>query len=640
MNQNNMPPFYLCGPEKPAFVNTGLYAGYKHRDGMPSNLPISLEEGQSYTNTGFIDALSCEFLRLIEVKTVDFNINFKGKILISIYLLLNDGRIINCQDYQLNNETKDQTGSTSLAPHILNDPNGRLIFFKITALSKLAHIDVWSFSTTSMPDYFKGTKPISIISRSLGDSSILVEQFQDLNAQYEHTKKNYPNHIFAPFPNIVIYESDETAYKKSNESIESGDKKLITVKFNPLNLGGGGNMCVAVYEEFVKNSGCSQFIMIDSDTIIPLKTLYLSTILMAAQLNQNKSMAIVPTILYTEKPSSILESGALFGRGNWEIVADTPTQPCVAPLHHNKDLSDPKVKADISKEGYTDYPPFIYSIFTAQKNTDKTNFLPSPFFLRGDDIELGFHLRESNIPCQVHGWLTVFQQSKHSPWHEFMAILHGTCITAANTVIAEPRSTQNASGFMTYFKARAASHTSIMDLNGLSIYNSVLDRLCSLLEWEDKDVIKNFHDPNYYIEMRKLNKDFTIANYKMIEALETNSPVGTDRLVKLPCLYFDSQALKSFGPNFQLPEFIALMNQSNKTAHLLDTKKIDPSIVQQQHSSVIKKINYLAENHELLASKCKLLSNRSEIISDYLAKYSIKKAKAKPRPRPKSSTAS
>ena len=37
MNQNNMPPFYLCGPEKPAFVNKGLYAGYKHRDGMPSN---------------------------------------------------------------------------------------------------------------------------------------------------------------------------------------------------------------------------------------------------------------------------------------------------------------------------------------------------------------------------------------------------------------------------------------------------------------------------------------------------------------------------------------------------------------------------------------------------------------------------
>ena len=640
MNHNDMTPFYLCGPEKPSFVSKGLYAGYKHRDGMPSDLPIDLAEGQSYTNTGFIDSLPCEFLRLIEAKTVDFNINFKGKILISIYLLLNDGRIINCQDCQLDAEIKDQICSISLAPQIISDPNGRLIFFKITAISKSAHIDTWSFSTTSLPEYFKATKPISIISRSLGDSSNLVDQFHDLNAQYENAKKSYPNHTFVPFPKIVIYESNETAYEKANESIKSRHDKLITVKFNPLNLGGGGNMCIAVHEEFVKNSGCSQFIMIDSDTIVPLRTLYLSIILMAAQLHQNKSIAIVPTILYTKKPSSILESGALFGRGNWEVVAETPTQPCVAPLHHNKELSDPKVKAVISTEGYTDYPPFIYSIFTAKKNTDKTNFLPSPFFLRGDDIELGFHLRKSNIPCHVNGWLTVFQQSKHSPWHEFMAILHGTCITAANTVFTEPRSTRNSSGFLTYFKARAASHSSIMDLNGLSIYDSVLDRLSSLLEWKDEDVIKNFHNPNYYIQMKKLNNVFTVANYKMIEALETNSPVGTDRLVKLPCLYFDSQALKSFGPNFQLPEFIALMNQSNKTAHLLDTKKIDPSIVQQQYSNVIKKINYLVENHELLANKCKLLNNRSKIISDYLTNYSIKKPKAKPKSSLKSSTAS
>ena len=140
--------------------------------------------------------------------------------------------------------------------------------------------------------------------------------------------------------------------------------------------------------------------------------------------------------------------------------------------------------------------------------------------------------------------------------------------------------------------------------------------------------------------MRKLNKNFTFANYKTIEALENNTPIGTDRLVKLPCLYFDSPALESFGQNFQLPEFIALMNQSNKTAYLLDTKKIDPSIIQQQHSNVTKKINYLVENYELLANKCKLLNNRSEIISDYLANYSIKQPKVKPKSRLKSSTTS
>jgi hypothetical protein len=258
--------------------------------------------------------------------------------------------------------------------------------------------------------------------------------------------------------------------------------------------------------------------------------------------------------------------------------------------------------------------------------------------LRGDDIEMGLHLRKSKIPCQVNGWLTVFQQSKHSPWHEFMAILHGACITAANTIITEPISTENTSGFMTYFKARADSHASIMDLNGLSIYDSILERLCSLLQWEDKDVVKNFHSPSYYIEMKKLNRDYTTANYRLVEALETNSPVSPKRLVKLPCLYFDSQALNSFGPNFQLSEFIVLMNHSNKTANLINTKNIDALIVQQHHSNIIEKINHLVDNYELLANKCSLLSDRSKIVSDYLSMYSVQKPKAQKKSHLKNST--
>ena len=45
-------------------------------------------------------------------------------------------------------------------------------------------------------------------------------------------------------------------------------------------------------------------------------------------------------------------------------------------------------------------------------------FSQSHFFLRGDDIEMGMHLQENNIPCQVNGWLVVFQEPKHSLWHE------------------------------------------------------------------------------------------------------------------------------------------------------------------------------------------------------------------------------
>ena len=191
-------------------------------------------------------------------------------------------------------------------------------------------------------------------------------------------------------------------------------------------------MCLAVYEEYVAKSNRNQFIMIDSDTIVPFRTLYFSVATAATQATQQQTMSTVPTILYAKKSNTILESGALFGRGNWGIASANVSQPCIAPLFHNQQISNTDTQSSVSEQSYTDYPPFIYSISNAKSNDEKIHFLPIPFFLRGDDIEMGMHLQENNIPCQVNGWLVVFQEPKHSLWHEFMAILHGTCLILAD----------------------------------------------------------------------------------------------------------------------------------------------------------------------------------------------------------------
>ena len=111
MAEANM--LYLNGPQKPIFLAKGLYAGLKHRDGLPAHLPIKLESGQEYINTGILDSLPCSLLRYLDLRNIIFNVEHIGEIHVSFYMLLKDGSIYQCQDYEL----ADDENSISLPSH-------------------------------------------------------------------------------------------------------------------------------------------------------------------------------------------------------------------------------------------------------------------------------------------------------------------------------------------------------------------------------------------------------------------------------------------------------------------------------------------------------------------------------------------
>jgi len=618
MKKSTYSRLFLSGPEKPMFMEKGLYSGYKNRNGLGCELPATLESGEEYTSTGFLDALPHEFIKQIAVRKVQLDIECSGQALLSFYILLENEKIYHCKDCNLT----EGKNSVNLPTILLDEPNSRLIFFKIKAIDSIITIFNWAYIALDPPEYLQKCKELTVLSRTLGDSTQLINQFIDLNDQYERSKDDYPGTEFLPFPNLIIYESDRKSYLKSRLFIQDKKINFITLKHNKANLGGGGNMCLTVYEECITRATRNQFIMLDSDTLIPFRTLYFSVALAGLHAYKQTSISIVPTILYSKNPDTILESGALFGRGNWGIAASNASQPCIAPLHNGQKISDKKTQAAIIKTRHTDYPPFIYSIFSMKNKEDKIQFLPVPFFLRGDDIELGINLRHHNIECEANGFLVVFQEPKHSLWHEFMAILHGTCLIFASH--NSENNDQELNGLRDYFLTRTNCHSSAFDISGLHTYNSVLERIISLLEWNDEDAAKKFHDPDYYLKMRSLNSRFSQANYRVIQALEENGGIDSNRIVRVPFLYYETQMRACLEKTAGLPDQIILINDSNKTANIIDMSKIDASQIQQARSEIIEKLDIIVANARMVSKKCKLICDRNHIISEYLAQYSLK----------------
>ena len=159
--------------------------------------------------------------------------------------------------------------------------------------------------------------------------------------------------------------------------------------------------------------------------------------------------------------------------------------------------------------------------------------------------------------------------------------------------------------------------------DGINTYYAVLKRLKQLSEWDSKDVVKNFHDPDMYLSMRSLNQSFTSSNYRMLEDGETGKSLPKDKLTRLPFLYFEGQMMQRFEGNSGMPEKIALINNTIKTANIIETNSVDVSLIQEKRSSILNETESILSNIENLSEKCKLICNRSKVISDYLSQYTI-----------------
>lgn len=618
---------FLSAPEPSQVLAPGLYAGLKSRKGYPTPLPVRLVDDY-YVNAGFIDGLSSSLIKGLKLDEVRLRIVINGRASLEWYYLTRSGFIRKLSEVTIpcNSNEEDIRHEDICIPRVLlTDPNIALIFFRISSPAASQSpggctLINWCFySQQERPDLIS-QKPLYFISRSLGDSINVIEQHLGHLLHMQELQSQFPDLGFPPMAKLHIYESDEEAYHACIKRLiefrqEHSDLQDTVVIFkNPHNLGGGGNMCLALKELLFSRHHKDEFVMIDSDTLIPFKTFY-STILIGAhcRLEQHTSHIITPIISYRRSPNKILEAGAVFGRADWGLAEERPVQPCIMPFHNSADLSDKKIAGCMFQNLSSDYPPFIYSLYSPSRSSNAKTLLPAPFFLRGDDVEYGIHFQSQGGHIEVSGSLLVFQDPKHSLWHELLAVLHSCVIILGNTK-AEHQD-HLAHHFSLFFQGRMRAHASIHDMHGMSVYHEVIKRILSLLDVTIDRLLDHFYSPNYYLELKSINKRFTCINYSLADSIA--SKLNSSQCQDMPFLYFPA-----YSQDSRLPETIILMNHLMKTAAVHNPLRISILDIQVACQKYKRDLSLLIDSFDELHKRCLLLLDR-ELIHAYISNFQI-----------------
>jgi GT2 family glycosyltransferase len=616
---------FLSGPHPPSVVSRGLYAGLKSFNGRHTSLPVVLDD-DIYVNAGFIDGLNVALVSALQLKNVNLRVIFKGSLHIQWYFLDQHSEVRHFSDVVAKQTTKDNERSNidlEVPQVLLTDESVRLVYFRILnnpnrTDSRPSHLINWCFHC-EQTDQISG-RSLLVVSRSLGDSRSVIERHLAHYQHYQDLLKTFADLSFLPMPVLDIYESDTSSYQASKELLSTTSLKHhanhlpIRLYRNKYNLGGGGNMYLALNNSLLHDNHKDDFAMVDSDTLIPFKTLYTTALISALSDTSSSKLApiIAPVIAYRKQGTRVLEAGATFGRGTWNLYTNDPVQPCINPLYYSSDLSDKAVQAKLSRSLPTDYPPFIFSLYRMRRKALGKGYLPAPFFLRGDDVEYGLFLRDQGFNTEVLGSLLVFQDPKHSPWHEFMAILHATTILIA--YCGDENLDTLKRNIYLYFRTRHDHHMAMRDLNGLLIYSNVLNRLRSILNMNGKSLLREYYDPNSYVSLRSLNSAYSEANYILASQVSDEQP--SDQCIKLPFLYYDG--LLNCSP---LPNQVVLVNHLSETAAIFNPLDIESTLLIDASLSFMDKLSYILSNFANLRTHCKKLLDRKSIYELFSSDY-------------------
>lgn len=617
-------PLFLSAPHPPALVARGLYAGLKSRGGLPTPLPVVLAS-ELYVNAGFIDGLSTVLIRSLGLTEVQLRLVAKGPLLLQWYYLDRHGAIRHYLDHvSIPTDPFIPTGQDlPVPPVLLTDSNVSLVFFRISHdagsnLTDFSELLDWCFHAKHSSS--DAIAPLLLVSRSLAESGGLIEQHHNHQLHLADLQRRFPDLRFMPMPHLHLYESDADVYQRSAQRLHdftAAHPELdgrVALHRNPFNLGGGGNMCLAVKRSVVDLAHKGDFVMLDSDTVVPFKTLYTSALISALTTDDLGAPSVLtPVVAYRKRPTQVLEAGAVFGRGTWQLAVAQALQPCILPLEHGADLSDKHVQARLAQTHSSDYPPFIFSLYRLGEYASSHALLPAPFFLRGDDVEYGFHLRNQGVRTSVLGSLLVFQDPKHSPWHEVMAILHSTVVLMAHTAQADLCLLGD--HLYTFFHARFNAHGSLRDLHGISLYQEVLSRLISLLAVPQEKLLSHFYDPDYYLGLRSLNLPYTDLNYDIARSIASTMPKHAYQ--ELPFLYYPQ--LPKDEP---LPDSVFLLNHLAETAAVLNPARIACSELQSARQDFQRDLATLLNSLEPLQQRCLTLLDR-DLIADHCDRYSL-----------------
>jgi GT2 family glycosyltransferase len=337
------------------------------------------------------------------------------------------------------------------------------------------------------------------------------------------------------------------------------------------NLGGGGNMAHVMARFLAANSSAglsdpaTEVLIVDDDMCLSMESL--ARYVASCSWRRCEYITSVP-VLMKSRPTTVWEDGGFWGRDGFRpngTLGTLGTVRSLSPhlLRHGLDLTGYEHLDLFGPLNRCEYSTFIF--FGLPLSLLHRMGLPAPFFLRGDDIEWSLRALALGVTLVTNPNLATWHEPGHGYGQEYMAILHGAIINLGH-------SDNEASHFLDFFERRLVEHASLGDLEGIALYQRVLD---DLLDSDTRLFTESF-EQHYRDTLPRLGAPMAAVTDAELQRLRAEAGAGRLRLV--PYLYPGLAPLRmdALGP-------CLLINEAAQTCRALSPSCSAQRLAATQH---------------------------------------------------------
>lgn len=368
---------------------TELYLNLRANDRWTSfptykikNEIIRLASDEAFsTNTYFNSFYRSYWNEYTSVEDLSCRITFKGCILVRAFEDTSGGRKCLLEEKL---EAKNKT--TKSLPLFIKDS----ALFPPTSAGSRIFVDVEAIEESEVHglEYTTTEQPGRSISLTIGLCTFNREV--ELSKTLEQINSN-PKLAKAINKILIVNQGPAFSNAKCLKAIEN-NKKIECIEQK--NLGGCGGFTRSMFEAIKTAEDGSYHLLMDDDIVLDERIIE-KAIRFAEYTNDMQ--AIGGSMLDMAKPTVMYEAGAFISKDG-----------ILQPFGHNQNLADMRKLSDYNSVVKTDFNAWWFFMVPTAKIIE--NNLPAPIFLRGDDFEYGYRLKQNGTNTITMPGVSV--------WHE------------------------------------------------------------------------------------------------------------------------------------------------------------------------------------------------------------------------------
>lgn len=436
----------------------------------------------------------------------------------------------------------------------------------VTQISNLAWI-----GTTRSRKTNDGLRIVLI--RTFGNKNIVQENLERLTDYLTTKEKSLKNYLF------IVY--DATSEIEPLQ-VEGG---INTLFIKGGNYGGGGNASLLIALLQKAHESCpevkiDEVILWDDDAVIEPQMFIRHDSFISFR---KQEVAHTGIVLSKTSPTKIQEYGAIWGSffdlETGQICTKNEKQRQQYPylVRFNRNITNNFDRKYIGTEQEIDFGTFIY--ISIPYNLLQKIQGSIPFFLRNDDVELGFRLKAAGATLTVNQNIFAWHEATHNIIGEFYATLHGMIVNSAYCDLDK-------AWLIKSLMAKVTGASSVKNTALLEAYRQAIRLFLNGPQWmQEQDVFQEYFSvakvigdrlKRYYQVPREVVD--TMKKQNMIEVHSLTNSMVSRKNAAASVVFYDAPNKRYLKPNTLEQEtdsqlIVDLANQIGMLSNQFDLAK-------------------------------------------------------------------